>query len=78
MCSMVAVSGFSLLGKIPFTSRNSLIIALSLGLGIGLSLVPEALGDLHQDIQLILTSGVVPSALTAISLDLFLPAEEEK
>ncbi len=78
MFSMVAVSGFSLLGKIPFTSRNSLIIALSLGLGIGLSLVPEALGDLHQDIQLILTSGVVPSALTAISLDLFLPAEEEK
>lgn len=78
MFSMVAVSGFSLLGKIPFTSRNSLIIALSLGLGIGLSLVPEALGHLHQDIQLILTSGVVPSAVTAIGLDLFLPAEEEK
>ena len=75
MFSMVAVSGISLLGKIRMNSRNSMIIALSLGLGIGLSIVPEALSGLHQDLQLILTSGVVPSAVTAMVLDYWLPKE---
>ncbi|MBO1264024.1 purine permease [Proteiniclasticum sp. SCR006] len=76
MFSMVAVSGISLLGKITMNSRNSLIVALSLGLGIGLSIVPEALSGLHKDLQLILTSGVVPSAVTAMVLDHWLPREE--
>ena len=78
MFSMVAVSGLSLLSKIPMTSRNSLIVALSLGLGIGLSLVPEAVSAFHQDIQLILTSGVVPSAVMAIALEFWLPKEEAR
>lgn len=75
MFSMVAVSGITLLGKINMNSRNSLIIALSLGLGIGLSLMPEAVSSLPTDFQLILTSGVVPSALMAIALDFFLPRD---
>lgn len=78
MFSMVAVSGISLLSKIPMTSRNSLIVALSLGLGIGLSIVPEAVSSFHQDIQLVLTSGVVPSAVTAIALEFWLPKEEAR
>ncbi len=75
MFSMVAVSGITLLSKINMNSRNSLIIAISLGLGIGLSVMPEAVSSFHPDIQLILTSGVVPSALTAILLDFWLPRE---
>ncbi|MBS3987122.1 MAG: purine permease [Erysipelothrix sp.] len=71
--SMVFVSGVSLVMRTPMTSRNMLIIALSVGLGVGLSLVPEALSLVPLSLRLMLTSGVVPSALLAIGLDYFLP-----
>ncbi|MBU5428096.1 purine permease [Tissierella pigra] len=73
MFSMVAVSGLSLLRNITMNSRNMLIIAISLGLGIGLNIVPEATQNLPRDIQLFLTSGVVPAGLVSIILDLCLP-----
>lgn len=76
MFSMVAVSGLTLLKNIKFNSRNSLIIAISVGVGVGLNLVPEATQYLPRDIQLFLTSGVVPSALIAIVLNLFMKEED--
>ena len=76
MFSMVAVSGLSLLRNITMNSRNMLIIAISLGLGIGLNIVPEATQNLPRDIQLFLTSGVVPAGLVSIILDLCLPNNE--
>ncbi|MDU5082687.1 uracil-xanthine permease family protein [Tissierella carlieri] len=76
MFSMVAVSGLSLLRNIKMNSRNMLIIAISLGLGIGLNIVPEATQNLPRDIQLFLTSGVVPAGLVSIILDLCLPDNE--
>ena len=71
--SMVFVSGISLVMRAPFTSRNMLIIALSLGLGVGLNLIPESLAFVPLSFRLMLTSGVVPSAVVAILLSYFLP-----
>ena len=73
MFSMVAVSGLSLLKDINLDSRNILIIALSIGLGVGLNLVPEATQQLPRDLRFFLTSGVAPAALIAIILNLLIP-----
>lgn len=76
MFSMVAVSGLSLLRNIKLNNRNMLIIAVSLGIGIGLNLVPEATQQLPRNLQLFLTSGVVPAALVSIILNLCIPENE--
>jgi len=76
MFSMVAVSGISLLRSVKFNSRNMLIIALSIGFGVGLSWVPEAVQQFPRDIQIFLTSGVVPSGILAIILNTILPIED--
>lgn len=75
MFPMVVVSGISLLKDVKLDSRNMLIIAMSLGLGVGLNLVPEATLQLPRDMQFFLTSGVVPAAFVAISLNLFIKEE---
>lgn len=71
--SMVFVSGISLVSRSKMTSRNMLIIALSVGLGVGLNIVPEVVSYFPSSIALMLTSGVVPSATLAILLNWFLP-----
>lgn len=78
MFSMVMVSGLTLLKNIRFTSRNLLIIAVSIGVGVGLNLVPEVVSQFSTNIQLFLTSGVVPASIIAITLDLVLPKDEIK
>ncbi|WP_440896371.1 uracil-xanthine permease family protein [Amphibacillus sp. Q70] len=76
MFSMVAVSGLSLLKKVKFDSRNMLIISISLGLGVGLNIIPEATHLLPDSIHFALTSGVVPAALVAIIMNLVLPKND--
>lgn len=75
MFSMVAVSGLTLLKQVKHNSRNLLIMAISLGIGLGLNLVPESVQYLHPDIQLFLTSGIVPASIIAITMDLLLPEQ---
>lgn len=76
MFSMVAVSGLSLLKKVKFDSRNMLIIAISVGLGVGLNIMPEATQLLPDGVRFALTSGVVPAALVAIIMNLLLPKND--
>lgn len=78
MFSMVMVSGLTLLKDIRFTSRNLLIIAISIGIGVGLNLVPEVTSQFSTNIQLFLTSGVVPASIIAIVLNIVLPKDEIK
>ncbi|MDO4604868.1 MAG: nucleobase:cation symporter-2 family protein [Helcococcus sp.] len=75
MFSMIVVSGLSILKRVEFTNRNLLIIAISIGVGVGLSIVPEYTSLLSQDLQFILTSGVIPSGILAITMDKLLPKE---
>ncbi len=76
MFSMVMVSGLVLLKNVRYTGRNLLIIAVSIGMGVGLNLVPEATSQLPENIQLFLTSGVVPASLISIFLNVILPEDE--
>ena len=73
MFAMVASAGINMLKQVPLTRRNQLIIALSVGLGLGMQLVPDALVAFDEQVQLLLESGVVPAALIAIVLNLVLP-----
>jgi len=51
-----------------------LIIAVSLGLGLGVAMVPDALKELPKTIQNIFGSAITVSGLAAIILNLCLPA----
>lgn len=78
MFAMIAVSGIKLITSEPLTNRNSTIVALSLGVGVGLSFVPGVLSNMPESIQLIFgDSGLVLVALIAVVLNIVLPKEEK-
>ena len=73
--AMISISGINLITKEPLTGRNSIILAVSLGLGYGLGNVPEVLNAFPEGIKLIFAgSGIVVSGTIAVILNLILPA----
>ncbi len=78
MFASIAVSGMQLIFKENMSGRNGMIVAASLGLGLGLGNVPEALMYLPSWIQLLFgQSGIVVAFLVASFLNLVLPHDEE-
>ena len=81
MFGMVASAGVSMLSLVDWNRRNLIIFAVALSVGLGLQLEPGALQHLPRTWQILLTSGLLPSAFIAIVLNLALPhdldAEEE-
>ncbi|WP_346351111.1 nucleobase:cation symporter-2 family protein [Oceanimonas sp. AH20CE76] len=84
MFGTVAVAGIRVLSQANLDRRNMMIVAISVGMGIGVSTVPEVLQALPDTVANILSSPVAMGAITAISLSLILPEgrsqdeEEEK
>lgn len=75
--AMIAVSGMTLITKQPMCSKNSIIVAVALGLGFGLGSVPEALKSFPEGIRMIFGgSGIVVAGLIALILNLILPADK--
>lgn len=75
--SMVAASGFVVLRSVPFTRRNLLIIAVALGLSVGLNARPDTLGILPDELKLIFAeTGVATATLVSIVLDRLLPKDK--
>ncbi|MBB3994391.1 NCS2 family nucleobase:cation symporter-2 [Sulfitobacter undariae] len=75
MFGMVAASGINMLSEVNWNRRNMVIFATALSIGLGLQMVPEALQHLGETAQVLLTSGLLPSALIAIVLNLALPED---
>ena len=75
MFGMVAAAGVSILSDVTWNRRNLLIFAISLSIGLGLQLVPEALQHLSGTWKTLALSGLLPSAVIAIILNLVLPEE---
>ncbi|WP_071673139.1 uracil-xanthine permease family protein [Nioella nitratireducens] len=73
MFGMVCASGINMLSDVTWNRRNMVIFATSLSVGFGLQLVPEALQHLGRTAQILLTSGLLPTAALAIILNLVLP-----
>ena len=75
MFGMVAAAGVSLLSDVNWNRRNMVIFAISLSVGLGLQLVPQALQYLPPTVKILMTSGLLPAAFLAIVLNLILPEE---
>ncbi|MGB7271309.1 MAG: nucleobase:cation symporter-2 family protein [Albidovulum sp.] len=75
MFGMVCASGVNMLSDVKWNRRNMVIFATALSVGLGLQLVPEALQHLGRTAQILLTSGLLPSAAIAICLNLALPED---
>ena len=77
MFGTVAVAGIKVLASAKLDRRDMLIIATSVGIGIGVSMVPEVLSQLPEFMRNVLISPVAIGAITAIALSLFLPEDTQ-
>ena len=78
MFGSIVVSGVQMITRCGFNQRNTTIIALSLGIGIGFTQVPEIFAILPQMVQEVLASNSVAVVfIVAIILNLVLPQNME-
>lgn len=75
MFGMVAAAGASMLSDVNWNSRNMVIFAVALSVGLGLQQVPDAMAFLGNTAKILLTSGLLPAAFIAIILNLVLPED---
>lgn len=76
MFGTVAASGIRILSRIAMTRRNALILALSLGLGLGVTFEPALLLALPPLLKNILSSGIATGGLCALLLNILLPGRD--
>lgn len=73
MFGMVMASGVRQLSRVNFQRvENMLIIAISVGLGLGVSIAPNVFAHIPEKFRLIMESGIVTGSLAAIILNLIL------
>lgn len=73
MFSMISVQGIRMLFQVDFNDqRNMLIVAVSLGLGLGVSVYPALFEALPRTIQLFLGNGIVVASLSSVLLNIIL------
>jgi xanthine permease len=71
MFGMVMAYGIKMLSKVDFNSQeNLLIIACSVGIGLGVTAVPTIFDQLPETIKILTNSGIVAGSLTAIILNI--------
>ena len=75
MFGMVVAAGISMLSDVDWNRRNMVIFAISLSIGLGLQLEPDAVKNLPDTLRILMTSGLLPAALLAMVLNLILPEE---
>lgn len=78
MFGSVAAAGIRILAQVELNRRSMLIIAASLGTGLGIAAQPELLHQLPQLVQNLFDSAITCGGLTAILLDLLLPRERNE
>lgn len=71
MFGMVIAYGIKMLGNVDFSSQeNLLIIACSVGMGMGVTAVPDMFSHLPEGVKILTSSGIVTGSLTAIFLNI--------
>jgi xanthine permease len=71
MFGMVIAQGIKMLSKVDFTSQeNLLIMACSIGMGLGVTVVPDLFGQLPKALQILTGNGIVAGSVTAIVLNI--------
>lgn len=77
MFGTVAVAGIKIISTVNLDKRASIILAVSLGLGLGVSVVPDALDKMPTLVKSIFSSGISTGGLTALVLNMVLPGARE-
>lgn len=70
MFGMVGVQGIRMLQQVDFKDNNNLLVsAISIGLGLGVTVYPQIFQDLPQSLQIIMNNGVVIGSFSAVILN---------
>lgn len=75
MFGMVCSAGLNMLSDVNWNRRNMVIFGTAISIGFGLQLVPSALQHLPEILRILLTSGLLPSAIIAVVLNLVIPED---
>lgn len=75
MFGVVGASGIKTLSRVKMNNRNLLIIATSLGIGIGVSVFPDYVKALPGVLNSIFSSGISAGTVTALILNILLKEE---
>ncbi|WP_374720146.1 nucleobase:cation symporter-2 family protein [Parageobacillus toebii] len=71
MFGMVIAYGIKMLSQVEFASQENLfIIACSVGMGLGVTAVPNLFAELPASIRILTDSGIVAGSITAIVLNI--------
>lgn len=71
MFGMIVAQGIKMLSKVVSDSGdNSMIIACSIGIGLGVTVVPELFAELPKNIKILTSNGIVAGSMTAIVLNI--------
>ncbi len=77
MFGMVAVQGIRMLQQVDFhNDRNLLVTAISIGLGLGVTVEPNIVQFLPKTMQLFCSSGILMASLSAVLLNLLFNAQK--
>lgn len=72
----IAVAGIRILATQEMTRRRVYIMAISFGLGLGVTLVPDATQHMPQFLKQVIATPITLAGLSAILLSLLLPEDE--
>jgi xanthine permease XanP len=75
MFGTVAVAGIRILSGVRINRRASIIVAVSIGLGLGVTFAPDILQHLPELLRHTLSSGIATGGMCALLLNAFLPGE---
>ncbi|WP_052321782.1 nucleobase:cation symporter-2 family protein [Ralstonia sp. A12] len=76
MFAMIVSAGIQMLSKVEHTKRNTLIIAVSIGCGLAVTMRPELLDKLPAFVKEVFGSGITVGAIVAVLLNLILPGRQ--
>ncbi|WP_203623368.1 MULTISPECIES: nucleobase:cation symporter-2 family protein [unclassified Lacticaseibacillus] len=76
MFGMVAVQGIRMLQQVDFhDDKNLLVAAISIGLGLGVTVQPQIVQALPKTLQLLFSSGILLASVSAVGLNLLFNAK---
>lgn len=76
MFGTVAAAGIQTLSRVKLNNRNVLIIATSIGLGLGVTFRPEFISQLPEALKMIFSSGISTGTIVALVLNVILREKE--
>lgn len=76
MFGTIASSGIKTLSNVKINNRNLLIIAASIGLGLGVTFRPEFIAQLPEGLNMIFSSGISTGTIVALILNKVLKDEK--